>query len=196
MELKRTLLGGYSIQSVHDALKKQKNEFMERIKRLESLNDDFRNQLNRYQEKEIFISEALVEAKTLSKTILLDSEVKANALIQSSEKELIDRLEKTKREISELEEMKQQMLDQEEFMKIELKQLFRRHLDMVDKIDLQSFKDSKIPVEYKLNASNSLEREKESSIQQKTDPIKPRTSTRRVTQKTVDQIPVFTFEQF
>ena len=124
-ELKTTLLFGYSKSSVREVLqehREQKERYESRIKHLEEINADFKRSIERYQEKELFISEALTEAKRIAKNILADSEVQAEEMVRLTKEDL--------------EKAKQAIVEHEEFMKVELKQLLTKQMDMIDHIEI------------------------------------------------------------
>ncbi|MGT2964513.1 hypothetical protein [Streptococcus acidominimus] len=146
-ELKGTLFFGYSKSSVHrvlnaqrrehdNELSRQRGDYEKKIHDLEELNATFKRTIERYQEKELFISEALTEAKRISRDILTDSEVKAEELIRLTKENLSDRVRNTEVKLQELEEARRRIVTHEEFMKVELRQLLNRHMEMVDHIEL------------------------------------------------------------
>ena len=134
--LKKTLFFGYSKSSVHQTLNAQKRYYTEKIQELESLNANFKRTIERYQEKEMFISEALTEAKRIAKNILADSEVQAEEMVRLTKEDLAERVRNTEEKFRRLEEAKQAIVEHEEFMKVELKQLLNRQMDMIENIEI------------------------------------------------------------
>ena len=135
-ELKTTLLFGYSKSSVQEVLKEQKEQYESRIKHLEEINTDFKKSIERYQEKELYISEALTEAKRIAKNILADSEVQAEEMVRLTKEDLAERVRNTEAKFQRLEKAKQAIVEHEEFMKVELKQLLTKQMDMIDHIEI------------------------------------------------------------
>ena len=138
-ELKKTLLFGYSKSSVREVLqehREQKERYESRIKHLEEINADFKRSIERYQEKELFISEALTEAKRIAKNILADSEVQAEEMVRLTKEDLAERVRNTEAKFKRLEKAKQAIVEHEEFMKVELKQLLTKQMDMIDHIEI------------------------------------------------------------
>lgn len=152
-ELKNTFLFGYSKVSVHKVLSNQRREYEERIRHLEEINGDFKRTIERYQEKELFISEALTEAKRISRDILVDSELKAEELVRLTQEDLSERIKNTERKLKEVEDTRRTILDHEEFMKVELRQLLTRQMDMIDKIELSELHNKGEEVERLLGDS-------------------------------------------
>lgn len=151
-ELKGTIFFGYSKSSVHRVLNAQRREhegelnrqrgdYEKKIRDLEELNSTFKRTIERYQEKELFISEALTEAKRISRDILANSEVEAEELIRLTKESLSDRVRNTEVKLQELEEARRRIVNHEEFMKVELRQLLNRHMEMVDHIELTDLHD-------------------------------------------------------
>ena len=139
-ELKTTLLFGYSRSSVREVLqehREQKEQYESRIRHLEEINADFKRSIERYQEKELFISEALTEAKRIAKNILADSEVQAEEMVRLTKEDLAERVRNTEEKFRRLEEAKQAIVEHEEFMKVELKQLLNRQMDMIENIEIE-----------------------------------------------------------
>lgn len=138
-ELKTTLLFGYSRSSVRGVLqehREQKEQYESRIRHLEEINADFKRSIERYQEKELFISEALTEAKRIAKNILADSEVQAEEMVRLTKEDLAERVRNTEAKFKQLEKAKQTIVEYEEFMKVELKQLLTKQMDMIDHIEI------------------------------------------------------------
>lgn len=151
-ELKGTLLFGYSKASVHrvlnaqrreheSELNRQRSDYEKKMRDLEELNATFKRTIERYQEKELFISEALTEAKRISRDILANSEVEAEELIRLTKENLSNRVRNTEVKLQELEEARRRIVNHEEFMKVELRQLLNRHMEMVDHIELGDLHD-------------------------------------------------------
>ena len=134
--LKKTLFFGYSKSSVHQTLNAQKRYYTEKIQELEGLNASFKRTIERYQEKEMFISEALTEAKRIAKNILADSEVQAEEMVRLTKEDLAERVRNTEEKFRRLEEAKQAIVEQEEFMKVELKQMLNRQMEMIENIEI------------------------------------------------------------
>ncbi|MBF0787900.1 MULTISPECIES: hypothetical protein [unclassified Streptococcus] len=151
-ELKGTLFLGYSKASVHSVLdaqrreheselNRQRGDYEKKIHDLEELNATLQQTIKRYQEKELFISEALTEAKRISRDILADSEVKAEELIRLTKENLSERVRDTEEKLQELDEARRRIVNHEEFMKVELRQLLNRHMEMIDHIELTDLHD-------------------------------------------------------
>ena len=103
---------------------------------MEEINADFKRSIERYQEKELFISEALTEAKRIAKNILADSEVQAEEMVRLTKEDLAERVRNTEAKFKRLEKAKQAIVEHEEFMKVELKQLLTKQMDMIDHIEI------------------------------------------------------------
>lgn len=185
-KLKRSFLFGYSKASVHgkiDELNKQISDLSQRNQVQEELISDLKKVVSSYKERELFISEALTEAKKLSRDILLDSELKASELVRITEQELSDKVYRTEVSLQELEQTKQMIIEHEEFMKVELKQLLNKHIEMVDSIDILALQA--VSKKVKVELDNSV---------RKVDKTRKIFEYDDVNVANEEDIPVFTFD--
>lgn len=126
-ELKKSLFLGYSRSSVHDVV----NELKSQVNELEIRNSQLLKTIEELKDKELFISEAIVEAKRVSIDIISEAEVQSEQLVN----EMNTRIEQSEEELKQLEVTKQDIMNRTEYIKHELKQLLENQITMIDNID-------------------------------------------------------------
>lgn len=126
-ELKKSLFFGYSRSSVHDVV----NELKSQVNELEIRNSQLLKTIEELKDKELFISEAIVEAKRVSIDIISEAEIQSEQLVN----EMNTRIEQSEEELKQLEVTKQDIMNQTEYIKHELKQLLENQITMIDNID-------------------------------------------------------------
>ena len=126
-ELKRSLFFGYSRSSVHEVM----NELKSQVNELEIRNSQLLKTIEELKDKELFISEAIVEAKRVSIDIISEAEVQSEQLVN----EMNTRIEQSEEELKQLEVTKQDIMNRTEYIKHELKQLLENQITMIDNID-------------------------------------------------------------
>ena len=126
-ELKKSLFFGYSRSSVHEVV----NELKSQVNELEIRNSQLLKTIEELKDKELFISEAIVEAKRVSIDIISEAEVQSEQLVN----EMKIRIEQSEEELKQLEVTKQDIINRTEFIKHELKQLLENQITMIDNID-------------------------------------------------------------
>ena len=126
-ELKKSLFFGYSRSSVHEVV----NELKSQVNELEIRNSQLLKTIEELKDKELFISEAIVEAKRVSIDIISEAEVQSEQLVN----EMNTRIEQSEEELKQLEVTKQDIMKRTEYIKHELKQLLENQITMIDNID-------------------------------------------------------------
>ena len=126
-ELKKSLFFGYSRSSVHEVV----NELKSQVKELEIRNSQLLKTIEELKDKELFVSEAVVEAKRVSIDIISEAEVQSEQLVN----EMNTRIEQSEEELKQLEVTKQDIMNRTEYIKHELKQLLENQITMIDNID-------------------------------------------------------------
>lgn len=126
-ELKKSLFFGYSRSSVHEVV----NELKSQVNELEIRNSQLLKTIEELKDKELFISEAIVEAKRVSIDIISEAEVQTEQLVN----EMNTRIEQSEEELKQLEVTKQDIMNRTEYIKHELKQLLENQITMIDNID-------------------------------------------------------------
>ena len=126
-ELKRSLFFGYSRSSVHEVV----NELKSQVSELEIRNSQLLKTIEELKDKELFVSEAIVEAKRVSIDIISEAEVQSEQLVN----EMNTRIEQSEEELKQLEVTKQDIMNRTEYIKHELKQLLENQITMIDNID-------------------------------------------------------------
>ena len=126
-ELKKSLFFGYSRSSVHEVV----NELKSQVNELEIRNSQLLKTIEELKDKELFISEAIVEAKRVSIDIISEAEVQSEQLVN----EMKPRIEQSVEELKQLEVTKQDIMNRSEFIKHQLKQLLENQITMIDNID-------------------------------------------------------------
>ena len=125
--LKKSLFFGYSRSSVHDVV----NELKSQVNELEIRNSQLLKTIEELKDKELFVSEAIVEAKRVSIDIISEAEVQSEQLVN----EMKTRIEQSVEELKQLEVTKQDIMNRTEYIKHELKQLLENQITMIDNID-------------------------------------------------------------
>ena len=126
-ELNKSLFFGYSRSSVHEVV----NELKSQVNELEIRNSQLLKTIEELKDKELFISEAIVEAKRVSIDIISEAEVQSEQLVN----EMNTRIEQSEEELKQLEVTKQDIMNRTEYIKHELKQLLENQITMIDNID-------------------------------------------------------------
>ena len=93
-ELKKSLFFGYSRSSVHEVV----NELKSQVNELEIRNSQLLKTIEELKDKELFVSEAIVEAKRLSIDIISEAEVQSEQLVN----EMKTRIEQSVEELKQL----------------------------------------------------------------------------------------------
>ena len=125
--LKKSLFLGYSRSSVHEVV----NELKSQVNELEIRNSQLLKTIEELKDKELFVSEAIVEAKRVSIDIISEAEVQSEQLVN----EMNTRIEQSEEELKQLEVTKQDIMNRTEYIKHELKQLLENQITMIDNID-------------------------------------------------------------
>ena len=125
--LKKSLFLGYSRSSVHEVV----NELKSQVNELEIRNSQLLKTIEELKDKELFVSEAIVEAKRVSIDIISEAEVWSEQLVN----EIKTRIEQSVEELKQLEVTKQDIMNRTEFIKHELKQLLENQITIIDNID-------------------------------------------------------------
>ena len=125
--LKKSLFLGYSRSSVHEVV----NELKSQVNELEIRNSQLLKTIEELKDKELFVSEAIVEAKRVSIDIISEAEVQSEQLVN----EIKTRIEQSVEELKQLEVTKQDIMNRTEFIKHELKQLLENQITIIDNID-------------------------------------------------------------
>ena len=125
--LKKSLFWGYSRSSVHEVV----NELKSQVNELEIRNSQLLKTIEELKDKELFVSEAIVEAKRLSIDIISEAEVQSEQLVN----EMKTRIEQSVEELKQLEVTKQDIMNRTEFIKHQLKQLLENQITIIDNID-------------------------------------------------------------
>ena len=125
--LKKSLFLGYSRSSVHEVV----NELKSQVNEFEIRNSQLLKTIEELKDKELFVSEAIVEAKRVSIDIISEAEVQSEQLVN----EMKTRIEQSVEELKQLEVTKQDIMNRTEFIKHELKQLLENQITIIDNID-------------------------------------------------------------
>lgn len=125
--LKKSLFLGYSRSSVHEVV----NELKSQVNGLEIRNSQLLKTIEELKDKELFVSEAIVEAKRVSIDIISEAELQSEQLVN----EMKTRIEQSVEELKQLEVTKQDIMNRTEFIKHELKQLLENQITIIDNID-------------------------------------------------------------
>ena len=100
--LKKSLFLGYSRSSVHEVV----NELKSQVNELEIRNSQLLKTIEELKDKELFVSEAIVEAKRVSIDIISEAEVQSEQLVN----EMKTRIEQSVEGLKQLKILLMQLL--------------------------------------------------------------------------------------
>ncbi|MDO4432263.1 MAG: DivIVA domain-containing protein [Aerococcaceae bacterium] len=166
-ELKRSLISGYTVESVHqvmEALQQQCDTLTKKIKQQEEQINELKNECNNYRNKEQLITDALLDAKQLSKTIITDAQLFATNVRKTTEDEITERMQSFQRSMAQLETVKREIVTQEEVLKLELKNVLNKYMDVVDTTEIPEFHEAKEKLELAFRHTEAMLAQKASKL--------------------------------
>ncbi|MWV56722.1 hypothetical protein J5M87_03795 [Streptococcus sp. zg-86] len=169
------------------------------LKHKEEIIADMKEQVTRYQSKELLVSEVIIEAKDLAKNIIKDAHKEASDIRSSTEKEIAERLSEFELSMAELEAIKREIVTQETVLKSELKGVLQKHLEVLDDADLSTFVDVSQEIDMSLDLTQNVKKhiqDSEKVVQEDTNKkIIDLISKSKQLIAEVDDIPTYNFEQ-
>lgn len=141
-ELKRSLVSGYTVESVHEVIEDlqiQHDRLNKKLRKQEAQINELKQERNYYRDKERLIADALLDAKQLSASIISDAQIFATNARKTTEQEIAERVEEFKHSMAQLETVKQEIVAQEEVLKFELKNVLKKYMNVVDSTQLPEF---------------------------------------------------------
>ncbi|MTB64774.1 hypothetical protein GGG87_07175 [Streptococcus sp. zg-86] len=200
--LRKTLFWGYSRASVNELIQEMNHErerLNDTLKHKEEIIADMKEQVTRYQSKELLVSEVIIEAKDLAKNIIKDAHKEASDIRSSTEKEIAERLSEFELSMAELEAIKREIVTQETVLKSELKGVLQKHLEVLDDADLSTFVDVSQEIDMSLDLTQNVKKhiqDSEKVVQEDTNKkIIDLISKSKQLIAEVDDIPTYNFEQ-
>lgn len=191
MAFKRTLFG-YSKPEVNKRLRELDARITALemdLKREQEKVAEFRNRVARTEEKEEFINQALVDAKSLSKRIIEEAQMKADTITMEIENDARSRLTEFEVSMQQLSGIEAKIISQEHQLREELKAVLTRYADMIDNMDTTQFHALQTSLDEQFDlVEEKVQKSKTMIVFPKLDKTTPKIST-----QPVDDTPVYTF---
>lgn len=141
MAFRRTLFG-YSKPEVNQHLRDLNARIATLeadLKREQEKVAEFKARVAKSEEKEEFINQALVDAKSLSKRIIEEAQMKADTITMEIENDARNRLTEFEVSMQQLSGIEAKIISQEHQLREELKAVLTRYADMIDNMDTKQF---------------------------------------------------------
>lgn len=157
-DIKRSLFG-YNKKEVDDLIlslerenNRLKQELLGKTESIEQLNA----QLYKYQSQEELISEAIIDAKKLSKQLLDEAKQQATEMIDTANKSISDEFERFNRTMKTLNELKNKVIAQKTELSKELQEVLLRYKSAFENSETEDFVRIKEHLEDELTHSEEL----------------------------------------
>lgn len=157
-DIKRSLFG-YNKKEVDGLIlnlerenNRLKQELLGKNEAIEQLNA----QLYKYQSQEELISEAIIDAKKLSKQLLDEAKQQATEMIDTANKSISDEFERFNRTMKTLNELKNKVIAQKTELSKELQEVLLRYKNAFENSETEDFVRIKEHLEQELTHSEEL----------------------------------------
>ena len=157
-DIKKSLFG-YNKKEVDDLIlslerenNRLKQELLGKTESIEQLNA----QLYKYQSQEELISEAIIDAKKLSKQLLDEAKQQATEMIDTANKSISDEFERFNRTMKTLNELKNKVIAQKTELSKELQEVLLRYKSAFENSETEDFVRIKEHLEDELTHSEEL----------------------------------------
>lgn len=157
-DIKRSLFG-YNKKEVDDLIlslerenNRLKQELLGKTESIEQLNA----QLYKYHSQEELISEAIIDAKKLSKQLLDEAKQQATEMIDTANKSISDEFERFNRTMKTLNELKNKVIAQKTELSKELQEVLLRYKSAFENSETEDFVRIKEHLEDELTHSEKL----------------------------------------
>ena len=157
-DIKRSLFG-YNKKEVDDLIlslerenNRLKQELLGKTEAIEQLNA----QLYKYHSQEELISEAIIDAKKLSKQLLDEAKQQATEMIDTANKSISDEFERFNRTMKTLNELKNKVIAQKTELSKELQEVLSRYKSAFKNSETEDFVRIKEHLEDELTHSEEL----------------------------------------
>ena len=157
-DIKRSLFG-YNKKEVDDLIlslerenNRLKQELLGKTEAVEQLNA----QLYKYHSQEELISEAIIDAKKLSKQLLDEAKQQATEMIDAANKSISDEFERFNRTMKTLNELKNKVVAQKTELSKELQEVLLRYKSAFENSETEDFVRIKEHLEDELTHSEEL----------------------------------------
>ena len=159
METIRRSLFGYDKKEVEDLVKKLeeenkilKQELTGKSEAIEQLNA----QLYKYRSQEELISEAIIDAKQLSKQLVEEAKQQATEMIDAANKTISDEFERFNQTMDTLNEIKNKVVAQKVELSKELQEILLRYKNAFENSETEDFSRIKGHLEEELTHSEKV----------------------------------------
>lgn len=157
-DIKRSLFG-YNKKEVDDlilSLERENNRLKQELLGKNEAIEQLNAQLYKYQSQEELISEAIIDAKKLSKQLLDEAKQQATEMIDTANKSISDEFERFNRTMKTLNELKNKVIAQKTELSKELQEVLLRYKSAFKNSETEDFVRIKEHLEDDLTHSEEL----------------------------------------
>ena len=157
-DIKRSLFG-YNKKEVDDlilSLERENNRLKQELLGKNEAIEQLNAQLYKYQSQEELISEAIIDAKKLSKQLLDEAKQQATEMIDTANKSISDEFERFNRTMKTLNELKNKVIAQKTELSKELQEVLSRYKSAFKNSETEDFVRIKEHLEDDLTHSEEL----------------------------------------
>lgn len=157
-DIKKSLFG-YNKKEVDDlilSLERENNRLKQELLGKNEAIEQLNAQLYKYQSQEELISEAIIDAKKLSKQLLDEAKQQATEMIDTANKSISDEFERFNRTMKTLNELKNKVIAQKTELSKELQEVLSRYESAFKNSETEDFVRIKEHLEDDLTHSEEL----------------------------------------
>lgn len=157
-DIKKSLFG-YNKKEVDDlilSLERENNRLKQELLGKNEAIEQLNAQLYKYQSQEELISEAIIDAKKLSKQLLDEAKQQATEMIDTANKSISDEFERFNRTMKTLNELKNKVIAQKTELSKELQEVLSRYKSAFKNSETEDFVRIKEHLEDDLTHSEEL----------------------------------------
>ena len=157
-DIKKSLFG-YNKKEVDDlilSLERENNRLKQELLGKNEAIEQLNAQLYKYQSQEELISEAIIDAKKLSKQLLDEAKQQATEMIDTANKSISDEFERFNRTMKTLNEMKNKVVAQKAELSKELQELLLRYKNAFETSETEDFTRIKEHLEEEIAQSEKV----------------------------------------
>ena len=157
-DIKKSLFG-YNKKEVDDlilSLERENNRLKQELLGKNEAIEQLNAQLYKYQSQEELISEAIIDAKKLSKQLLDEAKQQATEMIDTANKSISDEFERFNRTMKTLNELKNKVIAQKTELSKELQEVLLRYKSAFKNSETEDFVRIKEHLEDDLTHSEEL----------------------------------------
>lgn len=151
----RKSLIGYSRKEVDrefSHLEEQLSQHQKEVKEHQELIDELKRSVKRYQEREAFISDIMIDTQEYSKTHIEDSRANAKKISDGIIAEAQQRMDRAEETIAKVKNLEETYAQYEHTLKRELRSVLEDYLELVDRITLTQTKQQEAILDQEVEA--------------------------------------------